>query len=219
MLDNLNDIGDKIRADMERKNRVRDGALVQSRELIRYCANAIRAVHRLEFSEAEALLQKARESAFTMTSELDGHADLYHAGYTQDALKELAEAHITHALVRDLPLPDPDELGVDYAAYLNGLAEAAGELRRYALDLIRRDEVDRSEHILETMNDIYSLLVTIDYPDAITRGLKRATDVTRGILEKTRGDLTMSLRQERLQKALRDFEKRINVRLDGNEQK
>ena len=219
MLDNLNDIGDKIRADMERKNHVRDGALVQSRELIRYCANAIRAVHRLEFSEAEALLQKARESAVTMTSELDGHADLYHAGYTQDALKELAEAHITHALVKDLPLPDPDELGVDYAAYLNGLAEAAGELRRYALDLIRRDEVDRSERILEAMNDIYSLLVTIDYPDAITRGLKRTTDVTRGILEKTRGDLTMSLRQERLQKALRDFEKRLNVRLDENEQK
>jgi len=218
VLHNLNDIGDKIRADMEIKNRARDMALVQSRELIRYCANAIRAAHRLEFVEAEALLQKARDSAETMTRELGGHADLYHAGYTQDALKELAEAHITYALIRGLPLPDPDELGVDYAAYLNGLAEATGELRRYALDLVRRDDVDSSERILEIMDDIYSLLVTIDYPDAITRGLKRATDVTRGILEKTRGDLTMSLRQERLQKALHDFEERINMRLDENEQ-
>ena len=219
MLDNLNEIGDKIRADLEKKNRVRDLALVQSRELIRYCANAIRAAHRLEFVEAEALLRKAREAAETMARELEGQLDLYYAGYTQDALKELAEAHITYALIRDLPLPDPDELGVDYAAYLNGMAEAVGELRRYALDLIRRDEVDSSERILAAMDDIYSLLVTVDYPDAITRGLKRVTDVTRSILEKTRGDLTMSLRQERLQQALRDFEERINLRLDENGQK
>lgn len=219
MLDNLNDIGDKIRSDLEKKNRVRDLALVQSRELIRYCANAIRAAHRLEFVEAETLLQKAREAAETMARELESQPDLYYAGYTQDALKELAEAHITYALIRELPLPDPDELGVDYAAYLNGMAEAVGELRRYALDLIRRDEVDGTERILAAMDDIYSLLVTVDYPDAITRGLKRVTDVTRSILEKTRGDLTMSLRQERLQQALRDFEERINLRLDENEQK
>ena len=210
MLDNLSDIGDKIRTSMEEKTRTRDIALVQSRELIRHCANAIRAIHRQEFAEAQTLLGKAQSSAQVMIQGVNGHADLHHAGYTQDALKELAEAHLTYALVRGLPLPDPDELGVDYAAYLNGLGEAVGELRRYALDLVRRDEVDKSEHILEAMNDIYSLLVTIDFPDAITRGLRRTTDVTRSILERTRGDLTMSLRQERLQKALRDFEQNVN---------
>ena len=210
MLENLTAIGEKIRARLEVKNAVRDVTLVQSRELIRFCANAIRAVHRSEFEEASDLLASARAAATAMVQGTSGHPDLYHAGYTQDALKELAEAHITYALVRDLPLPDPSELGVDYAAYLNGLGEAVGELRRYALDLVRRDEVERSERILDAMNDIHSLLVTMDFPDAITRGLKRTTDVTRGILEKTRGDLTMSLRQERLQKALLDFENRMN---------
>jgi len=206
MLDNLNTIGDKIRASMEMKNAVRDVALVQSRELIRYCANAIRAVHRSEFDEAQALLDQARAAAQAMIGGMSENPDLLHAGYTQDALKELAEAHVTYALVRGLPLPDPDDLGVEYASYLNGLGEAVGELRRYALDLVRRDEVDRSEYILDVMDAIHSLLVTMDFPDAITRGLKRTSDVTRGILEKTRGDLTMSLRQERLQQALRDFE-------------
>ena len=216
MLDNLNDISNKIRISFEAKNTVRDMALVQSRDLIRYCANSIRAIHRHEFDEAQVLLEQAKLSAQIMVDGMAEHRDLYQAGYSQDALKELAEAYITYALVRDLPLPDPDELGVDYAAYLNGLGEAVGELRRYALDLVRRDEVEKSEQILQAMDDIYSVLVTIDFPDAITRGLRRTTDVTRSILEKTRGDLTMTLRQERLQKALRDFEMRMN-KDDGND--
>jgi translin len=138
------------------------------------------------------------------------YADLYHAGYTQDALKELAEANITYALITDQPLPDPDELGVEYAAYLNGLGEAAGELRRHVLDLIRHGELERGEEILSMMDDIYGVLVTIDFPNAITGGLRRTTDMVRGVLERTRGDLTMSLRQEKLQQALRDFEERVN---------
>lgn len=216
MLENLNRIGEKIRADMEAKNSARDTALAQSRELIRYCANAIRAIHRGEFEEAEHLLKQAQAVADTMHGGTSDYVELEHAGYTQDALKELAEAHLVYALVRDLPLPDPDDLGVGYASYLNGLGEAVGELRRYALDLVRRDEVDKSEQLLEAMNEIYSLLVTMDFPDAITRGLRRTTDVTRSILERTRGDLTMSLRQERLQKALHDFEQRMNSHARGH---
>jgi len=138
------------------------------------------------------------------------YADLYYAGYTQDALKELAEANITYALITDRPLPDPDELGVEYAAYLNGLGEAAGELRRHVLDLIRHGELERGEEILSMMDDIYGVLVTIDFPNAITGGLRRTTDMVRGVLERTRGDLTMSLRQEKLQQALRDFEEKVD---------
>lgn len=216
MLENLNDIGERIRIGLEEKNQARDKALVQSRELIRHCAHAIRAIHRLEFDQAQTMLARARSAAKDMVQRLADYPDLYYAGYTQDALKELAEAHITCALVKGQPLPDPGELQVENAAYLNGLAEAAGEMRRYALDLIRRDEVEKSEGILDAMNDIYSLLVTIDFPDAITGGLRRTTDVTRSILERTRGDLTMSLRQERLQKALGDFEKKMSSRLDDN---
>jgi translin len=209
-LENLETIAEKIRTNFEAKSKVRDKALQLSRELIRHCANAIRATHRGEFENATGLLASAKALASEMVDGVADYADLYYAGYTQDALKEFAEANITYALITDRPLPDPDELGVEYAAYLNGLGEAAGELRRHVLDLIRHGELERGEEILSMMDDIYGVLVTIDFPNAITGGLRRTTDMVRGVLERTRGDLTMSLRQEKLQQALRDFEERVN---------
>jgi translin len=209
-LENLETIVEKIRTNFEAKTKVRDETLRLSRELIRHCANAIRATHRGEFENATGLLATAKALASEMVDGVADYADLYHAGYTQDALKEFAEASITYALITDGPLPDPDELGVEYAAYLNGLGEAAGELRRHVLDLIRHGELERGEEILSTMDDIYGVFVTIDFPNAVTGGLRRTTDMVRGVLERTRGDLTMSLRQEKLQQALRDFEERVN---------
>jgi translin len=209
-LENLETIAEKIRTSFEAKNRVRDETLRLSRELIRHCANAIRATHRGEFENATGLLATAKALASEIVDGVADYADLYHAGYTQDALKEFAEASITYALITDRSLPDPDELGVEYAAYLNGLGEAAGELRRHVLDLIRHGELERGEEILSMMDDIYGVLVTIDFPNAVTGGLRRTTDMVRGVLERTRGDLTMSLRQEKLQQALRDFEGKVN---------
>jgi translin len=133
---------------------------------------------------------------------LSAHEDVYHAGFVHDAQKEYVEGRVTLALVAGRPLPDPDDLGVSYAAYLNGLGEAVGELRRYLLDAIRRGEEQRCEELLSDMDDIYSLLVTLDFPDALTGGLRRTTDSVRGILERTRGDLTMSMRQRELEKKL-----------------
>ena len=209
-MENLETIAEKIRTDFEAKNKVRDETLRLSRELIRHCANAIRATHRGEFENATGLLATAKALASEIVDGVADYADLYHAGYTQDALKEFAEASITYALITDRSLPDPDELGVEYAAYLNGLGEAAGELRRHVLDLIRHGELERGEEILSMMDDIYGVLVTMDFPNAVTGGLRRTTDMVRGVLERTRGDLTMSLRQEKLQKALRDFEGKVN---------
>jgi translin len=209
-LENLETIAEKIHTNFEAKNKVRDETLQLSRGLIRHCANAIRATHRDEFEKATELLATAKALASKMVDGVTDYADLYHAGYTQDALKEFAEASITYALITNHPLPDPNELGVEYAAYLNGLGEAAGELRRHVLDLIRHGELERGEEILSMMDDIYGVLVTIDFPNAITGGLRRTTDMVRGVLERTRGDLTMSLRQEKLQQALRDFEERVN---------
>ncbi len=205
-MDQLDLIGEKIRKNFETKNAARDAALGMSRELIRHCSLAIRATHRAEYAEASQLLTRAREIATQMKTSVATYPDLYFTGYVQDALKELAEAHIVHALITNAALPDPDTLGVDYAAYLNGLGEAAGELRRYALDTIRHDNSERVEQVLDVMDDIYALLVTIDYPDAITGGLRRTTDMVRGVLERTRGDLTVAARQEKLEKTLREFE-------------
>ena len=204
----LDVIGEKVRKNFEAKNAARDSALAASRELIRYCSLSIRATHRAEYADAAQLLARTREIAAQMKAPVAAYPDLYFTGYVQDALKELAEAHIVHALITDAALPDPDALGVDYAAYLNGLGEAAGELRRYTLDIIRHGNSARCEKILGAMEDIYSLLVTMDFPDALTGGLRRTTDMVRGVLERTRGDLTVAVRQEKLEQTLREFEER-----------
>jgi translin len=195
-----------IRAEFSQKNHVRDVTLNRSRELIRLCSLSIRAIHRHEWDEANALLASAQEAAAVMTGDLTAYADLNEAGYTQDALKELVEAHVLFAFVRGLDLPGPVELGVPAAAYLNGLAEAASELRRFILDLIRLDRTGEAEPYLELMDEVYSHLITIDFPDALTGGLRRTTDMLRGVLERTRGDLTVAVRQEELQAALSAFE-------------
>ena len=214
---NLEPVEAWARAELDRKNTAREQALRWSRDLVRTCATSIRAVHRHEFAEAERLLGEAHSLNKQICESLAGQGDLYWAGYVQDAQKELVEANCTFALVRGEPLPDPTLLGVAPASFLNGLAEAVGELRRYLLDLLRRGEADDCERLLEAMDDIYSLLVTLDYPDALTGGLRRSTDSTRGILEKTRGDLTLALRQESLVEALRAAERSVgqSERLPG----
>ncbi|MBI3359763.1 MAG: haloacid dehalogenase [Chloroflexi bacterium] len=203
---NLDEIADYIRADFAAKNAARDQALGRSRTLIRHCANAIRAVHRDEREVAREHIEQARAIVEAIRADLAQYPDLYFTGYTQDALKEFAEATIVYAITAGEPLPTPGEIGVEHAAYLNGLGEAAGELRRRCLDIIRHDHSEEAERLLAAMDDIYALLVTVDYPDAITGGLRRTTDMVRGVTERTRGDLTTSLRQQRLQEALKRFE-------------
>ena len=206
---NLEPVEAWARAELERKNAAREQALKWSRELVRTCANSIRAVHRHEFDAAEGLLREAHDLNGRICQALVDQGDLYWAGYVQDAQKELVEACCTFALVQRQPLPDPLSLGVAPGPFLNGLGEAVGELRRYVLDLLRRDEAQGCEPLLEAMDDIYALLVTVDYPDALTGGLRRTTDQTRGIIEKTRGDLTLALRQQALVEALQSVERSV----------
>ncbi len=209
-LKSLDGIGERILAYLDGKNAARDLALQRSRTLIRHCATAIRAAHRDERDLAQEHLQQAREIKEALRDELEPYPDLYHAGYTQDAMKEYAEASIVYALLLGEALPDPDDLEVEYAAYLGGLGEAAGELRRRTLDILRHDRSAEAEQLLEMMDEIYGLLVTVDFPDAITGKLRRLTDVVRGIVERTRGDLTTSLQQDELKSALQSMEDRLN---------
>jgi translin len=197
----LDSISEQMHALLREKNAARDKALERSRTLIRYASLAIRAVHREERDVASENLRLARAQAEELEKGLAKYPDLKYAGYTQDALKELSEASIVFALVGDLPLPTAGELGVEAAAYLNGLGEAAGELRRWSLDLLRRGKTAEAERVLGMMDDIYSLLVTLDFPDALTGGLRRTTDMVRGVTERTRGDLTLSLRLEAAERA------------------
>lgn len=203
MSDNrLTHIAERIRAELIGKNAARDKAVNLSRELIRFCSLAIRASHRDEWSEAERLLVEARRVADELRRAVEPYPDLFFSGYTQDAIKELAEAYITLAIVADKPVPTPEEIGVESAAYLNGLAEAAGELRRRALDAIRHGHSQESERLLAAMDDIYDVLVTMDFPEALTGGLRRSTDMVRGVLERTRGEVTLSFREAELKRAI-----------------
>lgn len=198
-----------INQSLEAKNEVRDRTLILSRELIRHCANSIRATQRGDNEEAQTLIETAKAKALEMIAGAQTYPEIYHAGYTQDALKEFAEANLTRAIILEEPLPTPSDLQVEAAAYLNGLAEAGGELRRFALDALRRGNVPLAERILDNMQDIYSLLTTVDFPNALTGNLRRNTDMVRGVLERTRGDVTTAVRQETMKSALKAFEERI----------
>jgi translin len=208
-MQHIDEIAERIRKTFDARTAARDRALAQTRLLTRHCANAIRAVHREEFELAEENLAQARELAGALQSELTPYPDLFHSGYTQDALKEYAEASIVYALVEDQPLPSPEALSLEHATYLQGLAEAVGELRRRCLDLLRLGHSQEAERLLSSMDDIYTVLVTMDYPDAITRGLRRLTDIARGVTERTRGDMTISLRQEQLEHSLQRLEEKL----------
>lgn len=184
------------------KHAARERALPKSRTAIRYCANSIRATHRQEFTEAENLIEQAATLIAEMERDLQNHRDIYYAGFVQDAHKEYAEAVTFAALARQRDLPHPNVLAISYVPYLNGLGEAIGELRRYLLDQLRRGQIDQCEVYLNYMDDIYAILTTIDFPDAITGGLRRTTDTARAILERTRGDLTTAVTQSHLQKSM-----------------
>jgi translin len=197
--DALQGVVGSIRDDFEARHTAREAGLTASRKVIQHSANSIRAMHRHEFEKAESLLGDARARAGEAQSALRDFPEIYHAGFIHDALKEYAEASITLALVTGRSLPTPEEIDVEFPAYLNGLAEAVGEIRRYTLDAMRNGEAELPEKLLAMMDEIYSQLVTIDFPDAITRGLRRHTDMVRGVTEKTRGDLTLAAMNRRLE--------------------
>lgn len=213
MPDQIDFIGQSAIEYFTLKHAARERALPKSRAAIRYCANSIRATHRHEIVAAETLLSQAAALIAEMEEDLQVHRDIYYAGFVQDAHKEYAEAATFAALTQHHSLPTPAELSIGYAAYLNGIAEAVGELRRYALDQLRRGQIDSSEVFLNYMDDIYAVLISVDFPDAITAGLRRTTDATRGILEKTRGDLTTAVVQLQLQHAMLDLQTSLQRRL------
>jgi translin len=209
-MENLPEIIERIHQGLEARTRARDQALAQARALTRFSAHAVRAIHRGEHDAALQNLDEGRKLVRSLQESLAPFPELFYAGYTQDAIKEFAEANLTVALIENQPLPSPEELEVEYATYLNGLAEAAGELRRRCLDIIRQGYNPEADRLLACMDDIYETLVTMDYPDAVTNGLRRQTDVTRSLLERTRGDLTISVREQHLELRMQELSARLD---------
>jgi translin len=207
----LSDLSARLRQDLDAKLSARERGMASSRSAVRACGNAIRALHRYEMDNATELLGEAQAHVDSARAALAEHPDILYAGFVHDAEKELAEARITFALVTNAPFPSPEELGIPTSAFLKGMAEAIGEIRRHILDLMRRNELRRGEELLGAIDDIYYLLVSMDYPDGITMGLRRLTDVARSIIERTRGDFTTSTVQSALRDALEEHAANLNL--------
>ncbi len=205
----LGDLTHDLHSRFDATTAARERALPAARRSIRASANAIRAIHRLELDRARELIAESRAALDEGFGAVEGHPEVRFAGYLQDAEKEYAEANITLALVADEPLPAPEDLGIGDAPFLNGMAEAIGEGRRRILDLLRTADVSRCEALLSAMEDMYSVLVTMDYPDAITLNLRRSTDVARSLIEKTRGDLSIAFVRRDLRDALDEHARRL----------
>ena len=202
----LTDIGSRAIEQLTVRNRAREQALPVSREVIRHSANAIRAVHRGQYDDAQTIIDQAAQRLEETESMRLQNPEIYFAGFMADARKEFSEANITLALISGGAIPRPDDLGIDHSSFLNGLADVIGELRRYILDALRRDQFDRCQDFMDLMDEIYSILMTVDFPEAVTGGLRHSTDQMRGVLERTRGDLTMALRQSKLEVRLAQWE-------------
>ena len=213
----INEIAAAIQQDFEAKDKAREAGLSLSREVVRTCGTAIRHIHRGDIDKAAMLLEDARGTLEHIDLQLADHPDIYYSGFVEHAQQEFVECAIVHQLLTKEndsnsntdTLPSPQELGVTYSAYLNGLGDVVGELRRHILDLIRQDMPQEGDQFLDVMDDIYSTLMMFDYPDAITRGLRRKSDVARSLIERTRGDLTNATRQQKLEQTMKEFESRF----------
>jgi translin len=210
MDNHLESLSDRIRESFDQQNEKRDKALAHSRELTRHAARAIRAIHRDDNNLAQEHLAEAKQLAEALRTDLADEPDLYFSGYAQDALKEYCEAHLTVATILNQTWPTPEDLQVEFATYLNGMSEVVGELRRRIMDLMHAGHSPEVERLLVVMDDIYALLVTMDYPDALTYGLRRRTDVARSIIERTQADVTISYRQQLLEKRIADLSAQLS---------
>lgn len=208
-MNNFEALSDRIRESFERQNDLRDKALSQSRDLTRHAARAIRAIHRDDADLAREHLHEGDLLAQALREGLAQDPDLYYSGYAQDALKEYCEAHLTVATILAEEWPSPEELKVPFATYLNGLSEVVGELRRRIMDIMRAGHSAEVERLLDVMDEIYAQLVTMDFPDALTYGLRRRTDIARSIIERTQADITISYRQQELEKTILNLSEQL----------
>lgn len=197
------DLADEVRSILDARFAARERAITESRKVIRAAANTIRALHRSEWDEAERLVTESGTLLTSITDALEANPELLSHAVVQDAAKEYAEARITQAIFTGSDIPSFGDLGIDPVPYLHGLGEAVGEMRRRMLDLLRDEQIDEAERLLEAMDEFVDQLAQIDYPDGMTNGLRRTTDVSRSLVERSRSDLTATVVQERLRHDLR----------------
>lgn len=198
----LSGIESSVRPVLDDRFSARERGLADCRKVIRSSANAIRNLHRGDTETAGELLDEAGRLLAGIQQTLADHPDILYAGFVSDAAKEYAEGRLTAAVFAGDPLPVPEDLGVDPVPFLHGLGETVGEMRRRLLDTLRAGDLDEAERLLSSMDAVVDLLAGLDYPDGMTSGLRRTTDVARSLTERSRSDVTATAVQERLRRDL-----------------
>ena len=211
MLGDIDQFADEARKHLETIHADREKAYTTSREVVQSSSTTIKAVHRGEFDAAREQVAKTRELCEQMMAAVEASPEIGYSGFVGDAAREYSEAALVLALIADGELPGPKEIGVDYADWLNGLGDTVGELRRHVLDLIRADRAEDAEEYLRMMDEIHQTLMSFDYPQAVTKGLRTRSDQARGAVERTRGDLTNALRQSRLEARMRELQESLGA--------
>ncbi len=196
---NLDEVISEIEGRLDEKDEVRELAIKSSRTIARLAGAAIQGMHRGE--DSAAILHETHEEVAKLRSLLDGHPDLFHAGFVENAMQEACESFLVHAILEGEKLPTPKECGVTDTAYLLGLGDVVGELRRFALTALRDGDVASASHSLERMERILDSLMRFDYPTALI-ALKRKQDVARSLIEKTRGEVAVAARSHELAKKI-----------------
>jgi translin len=209
MLTGLEEIVEGLREHFDVLDRAREEAYVLSRQVVRASSVAIKHTHRQELEQAREQLAEARSLTHRMLAALAEAPELRYGGFVHDSEKEYCEAAMTFAALTGQPLPTVEELGVYGPAWINGLSEVVGELRRHVLDLIRMDRAEEAEQHLAAMESIYQTILSFDYPNAISQGLRGRSDAARGLVERTRGDLTNALRGCKLERRMKELEEKL----------
>ena len=199
---NLDAAIETIESELDEKDHVREIALKSSRAIVRLSGSALKDLHR--GGPVGEKLSELKDEVSRLSSLLGDHPDLVRAGYVESAFQEYAEVGMVLSLLEKDDVPLPEDLGIGSVPYLLALGDTIGELRRFALEELRRGNIDQANRFLDRMEDIYHALVRFDYPDAIA-AVKHKQDVARSLLEKTRGDVAVATNARRLHDRLDDL--------------
>jgi len=201
---NLNKIVDKIEKSIDDKDKIREQALKNSREIIINCRKAIQSIHQKQIKKAKENINTASETLQKLNQITKNYPELYHAGFVENAAQELVEAHCFLNIKQGKDLPDPDDINTTYSSYLMGLCDLVGELRRTALDSIRQGKPKKADKCLDMMEEIYDVIIRFDYPSGLIP-IKKKQDMVRGMIEKTRGELAVASCERRIEYRTDEF--------------
>ncbi len=201
---NLDGIIEKIENHIGEKEKVREDALKASRDIIIFCRKGIQQLHRNQMEEAESYMKQASSRLAQLYEITMGHADVFHTGFVENAAQEYVEIQCLYNIMKGVDLPDPDAIQTTYSAYLLGLCDVVGELRRGALDFMLEGNTQKANEYLGYMDRIYDAIMSFDYPSALVP-IKKKQDMVRSLIEKTRGELVVSSCEQRIHDRTHEF--------------